>query len=178
MDPTRERRLSRWMPAATDRTISPRAFRISCAVVSALAAVALYFSTALRFALSFAVLALAVGAVFRGRRMRRLAAERRGESICTFARALDPRAVDPWVIRAVHDQLQPYARAGAVPVPLRATDRLYEELGVDPDELDDVARDIAQRTGRRRDAAERNPFRTVVTVGDLVRFFAHQPRAS
>lgn len=177
MEHSRERRLSRWMPAATDRTSPPRAFRIGCAVASALAA-ALYVSTELRYALALVVLAFAAGAVFRRRRMRRLAAERRGESICTFARALDPRVVDPWVIRAVHQELQPYAMAGALPVPLRATDRLYEELGVDPEELDDVARDIAERTGRRLDGADHNPVCPVATVGDLVRFFANQPRTS
>ena len=178
MEHTRRRRLSRWMPAATDGTISPRACRIGCAVFAALVAVALYFSTDLRFALPFALLVLAIGEAFRQRRMRRLAAERRGESICTFARALNPRAVDPWVIRAVHDELQPYAMAGELPVPLRPTDRLYEDFGVDPEELHDVALDIAERTGRPLDGAERNPVRPVVTVGDLVRFFAHQPRAS
>jgi hypothetical protein len=136
MEPTRKRRLSRWMPAAAERTISPRAFRIGCAALSGLAAVALYFSTELRFALPLVVLVMAVGAAFRQRRLRRLAADRQGESICTFARALDPR------------------------------------------ELHDVARDIAERTGRRLEGAERNPVRPVATVGDLVRFFAHQPRAS
>lgn len=178
MEHARNRRLSRWMPAATDRTISPRAFRIGCAVFAALLAVALYFSTDLRYVLPFVVLAMAAGAAFQQRRLRRLAAERRGESICTFARALNPRAVDPWIIRAVHEELQPYAMAGELAVPLRPTDRLYEDFGVDPEELHDVARDIAERTGRRLDGAERNPIRPVATVGDLVRFFAHQPRAS
>jgi hypothetical protein len=178
MEQTPQRRLSRWMPAAPDRTVSPRALRVGCALASALAAVALYRSVALRYALALAVLVLVVEATFRRRRMRRLAEERRGESICTFARALNPRAVDPCVIRAVHDELQPYAMAGRLAVPLRPTDRLYEELGVDPEELEDVARDIADRTGRPLIGAERNPVRPVVTVGDLVRFFTHQPCAS
>lgn len=178
MEQTRPRRLSRWMPPATGHTISPRAFWIGCALILALTGVTLYRSVSLRYALALVVLVFTVQATLRQRRMRRLAAERQGESICTFARALDPRSVDPWIIRAVHDQLQPYAGAGRMRVPLRPTDRLYEELGLDDDELDDVARDIAERTGRTLEGADRNPVRIAVTVGDLIRFFAHQPRAS
>ncbi|WP_420128013.1 hypothetical protein [Longimicrobium sp.] len=178
MEQTRPRRLSRWMPEATVHTISPQAFWIGCALLLALTGVVLYRSVSLRYALALLVPVFAIQAALRQRRMRRLAAERQGESICTFARALDPRSVDPWIIRAVHDQLQPYARVDGMLVPLRPTDRLYEELGLDDDELDDVARDIAESTGRTLEGAERNPVRTVFTVGDLVRFFAHQPLAS
>lgn len=42
------------------------------------------------------------------RRLRTLAEARGGESICTFARAIQVRELDSWVVRAVFDQLQKY----------------------------------------------------------------------
>jgi hypothetical protein len=110
------------------------------------------------------------------RRLADLAVVRQGESICTFARSFGRRAVDTWVIRAVYEELQPYCRSVRVTLPLRVTDHLEEVLGIDAEELDDVAEDIAHRTGRPLDVCDRNPFYgKVVTVGDLVWFFAHQP---
>lgn len=164
------RRLSRWMPPLPHRTMSPRALAVGCAVSAAFAGVLVYLHP------PFAVVAAAVVLFFAGvtflrrRRDRRIAAERPGESICTFARALDRRTVDPWVIRAVHEALRPYAD-----FPIRPSDSLDALLGVYGDELDDVARNVAERTGRTLDGAERNPVR-VRTAGDLVRFFSHQPR--
>jgi hypothetical protein len=111
------------------------------------------------------------------RRRARLRVERQGEGICTFARSFDRRRVDPWIIRAVHDAVQPYFEIREGPVPIRATDRLVKDLGIDPDDVDDIAETIAWRTGRPLRDVERNPVRQVETVGDLVRFFAHQPRA-
>lgn len=94
---------------------------------------------------------------------RRTAAERRGDSICTFARALDRREVDPWVVRAVYEH---YSES----FPVRAEDVL------DAEEMDFAAMEIAERTGRSLDQVERNPrFGRVRTAGDLVRFLSHQP---
>lgn len=171
------RRLSRWMPPLPEAPMSARQ-KIGCAALAAAGLALLVFSAAVQFAVGLLVVIFVAHEPFHRRRMRRMAAERAGESICTFARALDRRAVDPWVVRAVHDRLQPYAMAGKVTVPLRVTDRLYKDLRVDDDELDDVARDVARRTGRTLDEIERNPACPVVTVGDLVRFFSHQPRAA
>ena len=53
-------------------------------------------------------------------RIDRMASERRGESICTFARALDYRTIDTWIIRATHEEL----RKAWPDLPIRPTDRL------------------------------------------------------
>ena len=47
------------------------------------------------------ILVVALVSAYDRLRLRRLAEHRGGESICTFARSFDPRAVDPWIIRAV-----------------------------------------------------------------------------
>lgn len=171
------RRLSRWMPPLPEPPMTPLA-KAGCWLLAAAGLALLYFSVEARVAAALVALAFAVQAVFHGRRMRRLAAGRAGESICTFARSLDRRAVDPWVVRAVHERLQPYAMAGDAVVPLRVSDRLYRDLRVDDEELDDVAREVARRTGRTLDDIERNPAYPVVTAGDLVRFISHQPCAA
>lgn len=44
------------------------------------------------------------------RREERLVADRQGESIGSFARSFDYRAIDTWIIRAVYEELQFYCR--------------------------------------------------------------------
>jgi hypothetical protein len=116
-------------------------------------------------------------ALRRARVLRALAAERAGESICTFARSFERRGVDPWVIRAVHEELAFCYRLGdRLAVPIRAAD-LLTELGMDGDDLDDAVGDVAWRTGYSLRVTRNNPlYGRVRTVGDLVRFFNHQPR--
>jgi hypothetical protein len=123
--------------------------------------------------LAILVLAVIVGISSIGwRRDRRIAAERKGESICQFARGFDCRSVDTWIIRAVYDEF-----SGAFP--LRPSDRLREDLHIDGDDLDFGAIHIARRTGRTLDEYERNPFYgEMKTLHDLVMFFHHQPRLS
>jgi hypothetical protein len=111
------------------------------------------------------------------RRLRRLAAERRGESVCTFARSFDLRVTDPRVVRAVYEEIQSYYAGSVERLPVRATDRIEEDLRLDWDDLDDLARDVAARAGRLMDQPERNPFYgRVRTVWDLVLFLDYQPR--
>jgi hypothetical protein len=112
------------------------------------------------------------------RQIQSLAAQRMDESICTFARSFDTRAVDTWVIRAVYEQLQAELRSLAPRFPVRASDDLLRQLLLDPDDLDlSLAPDIAQRTGRSLDDTRRNPyFGKVHTARDLVLFFDAQPR--
>lgn len=111
------------------------------------------------------------------RRLRQLAESRSNESICTFARAFNYRQIDTWIIRAVYEQLQPLASTSNAPFPLRPEDRLSEDFGIVDEDLDDLADEIAQRTGRRWENCEQNPYYgNVRTVGDLVMFFAHQPK--
>ena len=122
------------------------------------------------FALVFAVGSIA--GLFEQRRQRRLAAARAGESICTFARAFDYRRTDTRVIRAVYEELQP-----VFSFPLRASDRIEEDLRFDPESMDlDVAPALAERTGRPLINTEHNPYYfRVHTVADLVHFFCAQP---
>lgn len=165
MNADRARRFSRWMPPRQTPPLTPgqKLLMVAAAPV---------WMTVLALTLPIA----GVASVFMDRRMARLRDERPGEGICTFARSFG-RDVDPWIIRAVHQELLLYADLPGGPLPIRATDRLYDVLHIDGEELEDIARDVAQRTGRALDGAERNPlYGRVETVGDLVRFFAYQPR--
>jgi hypothetical protein len=123
------------------------------------------------------VMIVAVGSVLGTRYMRRLAAARTDESICTFVRSFDYRRTDPWVLRAVYEELSRQLVVDGRPLPIRADDRWAEDLKLDPDDFDEFVMDIAHRAGRSMDNTERNPFcGRVKTVRDLVRFLEHQPR--
>src|SRR5262245_33232732 len=106
-----------------------------------------------------------------------LARARAGESICEFSRSFDTRNTDTWVIRAVYEQLQLQLRSIYPDFPVRASDRLIEDLRLDPDDIDlDVLADVASRTGRSIRDTRSNPFRSgVKTAGDLIAFFCAQP---
>jgi hypothetical protein len=110
------------------------------------------------------------------KRLTALAATREGDSICTFAREFEKDSLDTWVVRAMYEETQaniPYAPK----FPLRATDRFTEDLGLDDDCLEDIARDVAQRAGRTLEASAENPFfGKVKTVGDAVRFITNQAK--
>lgn len=110
-------------------------------------------------------------------RLKRIALARQGESICEFARSFERWQVDTWVVRAVYEQLQEYL-GGSPPVPIRATDRLKEDLPIDMEDVEmDLAVQIAQRTGRTLTNAMSNPYyNRVKTVEDLVLFFNAQPK--
>ena len=64
--------------------------------------------------------------------------------------------------------------------PLRPTDRLVEDLGIDPDDVEfDLIDEVASRSGHLPDNADRNPFwGKIETVGDFVRFVTLQPRVA
>ena len=111
-------------------------------------------------------------------RLRALASSRPGESICTFVRELPVRELDPWVVRAVFEQLQSHLQGECRSFPLRPTDRFVEDLHVDPDDLDDdLLEQAAQRTGRLLTDLRANPYYGKVhTVEDLIRFLCEQPR--
>jgi hypothetical protein len=116
-----------------------------------------------------------------GKRLTRLADARRGEDIGTFARALDRRApeFDPWVVRAVWDALQPHVEVRGRHVPVRPGDRLVADLGIDGEEIEDVAVAAATRAGRNRSDWRANAVNGAVeTVGDLLRLVALQPRVA
>lgn len=133
-----------------------------------------------KIVLGFLVLVGTSGTLVSRQRLRRLAADRRGEDIGTFARAFDRRAepFDPRVVRAVWDALQPYMTLGRERAPLRPTDRIDEDLDIDWDDIDMcVLQEVAERAGRSLDGIEANPLHgRVATVGDLVRLLSAQPR--
>lgn len=108
----------------------------------------------------------------------RLVQERAGESICQFARSIDCRSVDTWVVRAVYEEVQAGLALGGMRLALRVTDRLHKDLRLDADDLDlSLVPDIAQRAGRDLSSTQGNPFYgKVSTVGDLVHFLNAQPR--
>lgn len=109
-------------------------------------------------------------------RLARMAQSRAGESICQFARSIDCRRVDTWVVRAVYEELQ-RSLSAVVAVPLRLTDHLQSDLRLDADDLDDLVSDMAQRARRSLADTSANPlFGKVTTVGDLVEFLQAQPR--
>jgi len=106
------------------------------------------------------------------RRAAAIRRERAGDSICTFARSFDRRAVDPWILRATWEEF-----ASILSFPVRATDRVDEHIH--PEDCDDIAEEIAVRAGRSLDDSKRNPmFGRVCTVRDLVLFLQHQPRVA
>lgn len=93
---------------------------------------------------------------------------------------MDLREVDPWVVRAAFEELQPYFPKQARPFPLRPEDRLVADLRIDPDDIDDIddiAQSIATRAGYSLDQNEQNPlYGHVESVGELIQFFTHQPK--
>ena len=111
------------------------------------------------------------------RRVRkRLAALRRGETICNFARSFN-RQTDTWIIRAVYEELTRFLSIEGQILPVRREDRCEKDLKIDPEDLDDLAQDIAYRARRSMDRSNSNPlYGNVKTVADMVSFFEHQPK--
>jgi hypothetical protein len=109
-----------------------------------------------------------------------LASARDGQTICEFARDFDARAVDTWIIRAVYEQLQGQLKHIHPAFPVRAEDRLKEDLLLDDDDLEmNLAQEVEQRTGRSLDGSASNPyFGKVRTVRDFVLFFQAQPKSN
>jgi len=118
-----------------------------------------------------------IGTVFDTRYRRRLAASREGENICDFARSFDRRKTDMWILRAVYEELSRFIAIGGKAIPVRPADRCEKDLKIDPEDLDDLAVDIAFRARRSMNGGERNPlYGKVEKVADVVTFLEHQPR--
>ncbi len=114
---------------------------------------------------------------FAERKLNALIADRPDDSICTFARSFDRRKVDPWVIRAVYNDLQNIMNRAEGPFPIRASDNLWKDLFIDEDDVDlDMAEILPQLIGRCSKNMEDNPYYgRVHTVEDLVLFFNALP---
>jgi hypothetical protein len=113
------------------------------------------------------------------RKLRALAFQREGQTICEFARDFEAREVDTWIIRAVYEQLQGQLKHVHPSFPIRADDRLKEDLLLDDDDLDmDLAQEVELRTGISIANPDNNPyFGKVRSVRDFVLFFEHQAKA-
>jgi hypothetical protein len=117
-----------------------------------------------------------LGTICDTRFRRHLALSRANESICDFARTFDRKRLDPWIIRAVYEELSRFLSVDGKPTAIRAKDRCEKDLRIDPDDLADLAQDIALRAGLSMDSTKQNPyFGKIHTVGDLVAFLEHQP---
>lgn len=132
-----------------------------------------------------AALALAVGTTVSWRssraRLEQLAITRsHGGGICAFARSFDLHQVDPWVVRAVYEEVNRHFKSLGVDIQVRADDDLIKDLGIDPEDLDmEIAMDISARTGRSFDGYKSNPYLAETnTARGLVMFFNAQPRAA
>ena len=110
-----------------------------------------------------------------------LAAQRKGESICQFARQANCRENDPWVVRAVYEEMaSEMAHYTEMPdFPVRWNDDIEKTLKLFLDDIDDLLPCMARRAGRDLTNTKKNPwFDKVSTVGDLVQFLNAQPRLS
>src|SRR4051812_5378542 len=112
-------------------------------------------------------------------RVRDIALDRQGEDIGSFARSFDRRGrsqLDPWAIRAVWNALLPYTESSGRGIPLRRTDRFEDDLGIDPDDVEDLVVQLVEQCERVPGNWKANPFYDrVITVGDLVHFISAQP---
>lgn len=112
----------------------------------------------------------------RRRFLEALCSRREGESICTFARSFDVRAVDPWITRATYEEVAAFFQDVDV-LPLRPSDRFDKDLWILGDDLPGLVGDIAQRAGREiGEPSLLNPPPRLDTVGDLVEYLNAQRR--
>jgi len=173
------RKPSRTMPPSPSSSVTTDGGWLMFLCVAAVSGAVSYFLPFVLVPLGVFAVVNAVMTSYENDRLARLAADRQGESICTFARSFDYRAIDTWVIRAVFEELQPFCRFDARTLPLRPTDDIYDDLRIDPEDADDLVEVMAFRTGRSfedQDCA-RNPFfGKVQTVSDLVMFLVNQPK--
>ncbi len=172
---------SRFMPQVSER----RAGFLAYVALAAMAAALLYCLWAHPLWTLGAILALAAGAAVSWKssraRLKQLAARRSSkDGICSFARSFDLHKVDPWVVRAVYEEVARHFKGLGIDIQVCADDDLIKDLGIDPEDLDmGIAIDIAARTGRSFDGHKTNPyFAETNTVRGLVMFFNAQPRAA
>lgn len=101
---------------------------------------------------------------------------RKEDSICTFARSFDKRKVDPWIIRAVYEEIQDYVSGQGPKIPIHPSDKMIEDLKIDGDDLDDLLNHVLKRCGRTFENYKKNPhYKNLTTVSDMVLFFNEQP---
>ncbi len=175
-------KFSRWMPPAP----KPKwGFRGHVLLVTIVGYLVYLFYVALPFSLLVFVLVplwmwiSKVTSKSEARRLQAKALQRVGEDIGTFARAFNRRAepFDTWVIRATWDTLIPFVSFEGGHVPLRPTDRLSDDIGIDNEQAYDAVYEVLIRTRRANADWKNNPFypNDPVTIGDIVRLVSYQP---
>lgn len=92
------------------------------------------------------------------RSRRRLAVARQGGAFAS-SRAFD-RSADTWLIRAVYEEISRHLSVDGRAVPVRRQDRCEKDLRIDPDDLDDIARDAAFRARRSMEGREESALWT------------------
>jgi hypothetical protein len=122
-----------------------------------------FISVSFFFALYLSMLAMET-------RRNRVAAERKDETICSFARQLNCRETDTWIIRAVYEEFSDYFG-----YPPHLDDR-FDKVDMDSLEIDELWELISKRIGRALDNTDKNPyFGKVETVRDFILFITEQP---
>ena len=136
------------------------------------------YSSPLKTTIVLSVFAALIGGsmLFEARRVARIRQER-DDTICDFRRSFDVRKVDPWIIRATYEAFGRWFDTKQVHFPLRASDAIGDDLKIDPEDVEDLVHEVAQRAGYDISECEANPlYGKVETVGDFVMFFTHQPK--
>ncbi len=159
------------MPKRKPNQAGVRAWILLFVLVGLIVALAIYNNPPLALAGGATAFAFWLVDALHLRRLRNIAEARVGESICEFARSLSRPTTDPWVIRAVWDELQTFAGARSEAFPLRRSDSLYELLLIDEEETADISEAICERIGRASPHQEGRPsLPSIETAGDLVLF--------
>ncbi len=179
---------SRNLPPLAASLPNPHPWR-AWALLAAAPSGLLWFASARTLAIvGIAAIALVLlglhGSARQRARLAAIAAARDGEGLCEFARSFplpERRAIDTWILRAVHDALRHELDPTHPGFPLRASDT-FEALEFDPEDLAlEIVPAIARRAGRSLDdTGTRNPHQAgaLDSVGGLVRFLNAQPRSS
>jgi hypothetical protein len=125
---------------------------------------------------------LTLGWLYDRPRPRRLTIERPSrpnDDFGSFMRAFDqrgPAPVDPWAVRVVWEAVLPLTALRGPAIPLRPTDRFQLDLGVDPEEVEELIPSLVARCGRAVGNWSANPYYAgLSTVGALVHFISAQP---
>ncbi len=170
--------LSRHKSAAEGQKLTPLCYACLLALVFGVAWLCYVCPVVLIAGVPLAALVWALS-LFERHEHKKMAACRLEVNIRALTDSLESRRVDGRLIRAVYEELQKRCKGERRLYPIRASDRVQEDLGIGWDVLCDVACEIAARTGYDSAGRERNPlFNGLKTVEDLVLFFTHLTRKS
>ena len=125
------------------------------------------------------ILALVViGTIYSYYRMKRIALSRGEADICSYTRSFDYRNVDTEIMREVFEKVQEWAGTyNDKPFPVQANDNFDDLYQIDPDDLDGIYWEVADKLGISTERAEENPYYDKVkNVKELVLFLHNQPR--